>query len=665
MPKFQVDALDRYRVLLTETLPYDTPLFFSNRALYRLHRRLEKGRIQIPKLIERIYFPASQGATQPYEYSIAKSVGSVRVLAIVHPAVQRRFVSFYEDFGDYIAFLCSRSSFSLRAPSRIASAYYERDFIDPEATQFSDPTVEEEKTAAEFQERSAASYFVYRRYSLLHKFFESDEFLEHEKRFAILLRFDISKCFESIYTHTISWAIKSKEFSNNTKNNDGFDSTFDELMRHSNYDETHGIVIGPESSRIFAEIIFQWIDESIRKRLAEEAKLVFKADYYVGRYIDDFFVFANSPDVCRTVFRLAEEELRKFKLYVNQEKTSQTPVPFTSPQSIAKEKLKAILAREFESTVEPQSLRDQPAAPTSIFKKYSGAPSSAKLISEIKCEVKSAGAAYYGTVAYVLGIIRSQLARVFRRRLRSRLKPEATEAVSYIIRMLDVSFFLYAMDMRVRPTYLVCQIACICKRAAHSLGTDALDIVVKKLLDETVEAIYRQRSRQSRSYVELDDLLMLLRYISPTFEIPEDRLASCFGMNIGDVAGIITPAPLGYFELASLLYFIGPSKSYDRLRAEILLQISRKTDAVERPSTHSELVLLFADALACPNIPATSKEALVQKMSNSVFAKASSANEVKEIIDFCTTYLHFLDWEGAPSLEYVLQKKELRTPYGE
>ena len=38
-------------------------------------------------------------------------------------------------------------------------------------------------------------------------------------------------------------------------------------MQEMNYNETNGIVIGPEFSRIFAEVILQQIDTSVEREL--------------------------------------------------------------------------------------------------------------------------------------------------------------------------------------------------------------------------------------------------------------------------------------------------------------------------------------------------------------------------------------------------------------
>ena len=44
------------------------------------------------------------------------------------------------------------------------------------------------------------------------------------------------------------------------KDIDSFENKIDSLMRHTNFGETNGIIVGAEFSRIFAEIILQQID---------------------------------------------------------------------------------------------------------------------------------------------------------------------------------------------------------------------------------------------------------------------------------------------------------------------------------------------------------------------------------------------------------------------
>ncbi|TQX08368.1 RNA-directed DNA polymerase, partial [Clostridioides difficile] len=115
-----------------------------------------------------------------------------------------------------------------------------------------------------------ASYFSYNRYTRLHKFFNSMEFINLEKKFDVFCSIDVAKCFDSIYTHSITWAVKNKEFSKQNRHvKNSFGTIFDRLMQSINYNETAGILIGPEVSRIFSEVLFQDIDREIENLLGK------------------------------------------------------------------------------------------------------------------------------------------------------------------------------------------------------------------------------------------------------------------------------------------------------------------------------------------------------------------------------------------------------------
>lgn len=114
------------------------------------------------------------------------------------------------------------------------------------------------------------------------------------------MRFDIQKCFDSIYTHTIAWATQGGKVAYK-KTFEGRDSStfggiFDTIMQRLNYNETSGIVIGPEFSRIFAEIILQHIAHGVEYALNNDG-IINGTDYQLYRYVDDYFLFYNEERV--------------------------------------------------------------------------------------------------------------------------------------------------------------------------------------------------------------------------------------------------------------------------------------------------------------------------------------------------------------------------------
>jgi hypothetical protein len=137
----------------------------------------------------------------PFKYRIKKDGVSTRTLSLIHPHHSKAIVEFYQKYDVTIIRACRRSPLSLRSPHRIAKF-----FTLGKATTKSEKEVEDitEETAY------ASSYFAYNRYSHLHKFFNSDDFTELEKKFSMMSHLDIAKFFPSLYTHSISWAIRGK-----------------------------------------------------------------------------------------------------------------------------------------------------------------------------------------------------------------------------------------------------------------------------------------------------------------------------------------------------------------------------------------------------------------------------------------------------------------------
>ncbi|EEF26448.1 conserved hypothetical protein, partial [Ricinus communis] len=330
-----IDKSDQNRILHTEVLPYEVPLFFSNDKFYAFINSFEPA--STPEIIRTLIF--HDRYTIPFEYDIRHGTTGNRSIAIIHPATQIRFAKFYSEYDQLILSLCGRSDYSLRAPFRVATHFIDRNIIAKDNS-LNDGDVATDADGEDVS-KFASSYFSYAKYSQLHRFIDSPEFLSLEAKFSKLLKFDVKKCFASIYTHSIAWAIKDKEYAKANKAFDSFEQDFDKLMRHANFDETNGIVVGPEVSRIFAEIILQRVDLNIANTLNGQGTT--SNSFAIRRYIDDYFVFANDEKTLQDVFAIAQAELQYFKLYVNEAKTTHIERPFSSPQTAAKSAVQEVL----------------------------------------------------------------------------------------------------------------------------------------------------------------------------------------------------------------------------------------------------------------------------------------------------------------------------------
>lgn len=340
--KIKFKRNDFRRALLTDMLPYEVPLLFSNYGFY--NRLREKADEIIREKCKLDLLPKGKWAI-PYSYDIKKDSLDYRTLSIAHPAIQRDLCEIYEKYSHLIIGLCSRSTFSLRRPVKVATRYYEKSRAVKSPS--TEKAVEVEGDGFLQQEKHASSFFSYQCYNLIHKFYESTAFHDLERRFKHLRRLDISKCFSHIYTHSISWAAKNKEYGKEFKGDDTFEGQFDCLMQRSNYNETNGIIIGPEISRVFAEIILQSVDVSVERELLFWGYQAGR-DYDIRRYVDDYFVFASDEKILDVIQSSLAVHLSKFKLYLNSAKTSSQDRPFVTGQTGAKIELASLVDRIFE-----------------------------------------------------------------------------------------------------------------------------------------------------------------------------------------------------------------------------------------------------------------------------------------------------------------------------
>lgn len=134
-----------------------------------------------------------------------------------------------------------------------------------------------------------------------------------------LVRADISKCFPSIYSHAIPWAIVTKNIAKQTiQDHTKWYNQLDLEVRNSTNGETHGLLIGPHTSNILSEIILCRIDEYLSS----------KWDYV--RNIDDFSCYVNTKDEADQFLVQLDSSLREYGLSLNHKKTEILELPVAS-----------------------------------------------------------------------------------------------------------------------------------------------------------------------------------------------------------------------------------------------------------------------------------------------------------------------------------------------
>ena len=126
---------------------------------------------------------------------------------------------------------------------------------------------------------------------------------------------DISKCFPSIYTHSIVWALLGKDEAKRDIHTKNWANDIDEFATTTNNGETHGILIGPHTSNLLSEIILCRIDYE----LCKEWKFI--------RSIDDYVCYVENKDDIDRFLMAINRELKKFGLFLNHKKTEVEEMP--------------------------------------------------------------------------------------------------------------------------------------------------------------------------------------------------------------------------------------------------------------------------------------------------------------------------------------------------
>lgn len=130
---------------------------------------------------------------------------------------------------------------------------------------------------------------------------------------------DITDCYSSIYTHSIPWALHTKEFAKKkeNRNKEIIGTIIDNNLQDMSYGQTNGIPQGSTLMDFIAEIVLGYVDLLLSKKLKDE-KI---KDYKILRYRDDYRIFTNNSLLADEIAKYLSEILSDLGLKINPEKT--------------------------------------------------------------------------------------------------------------------------------------------------------------------------------------------------------------------------------------------------------------------------------------------------------------------------------------------------------
>lgn len=663
---------NKFAPLISDVLPYETPIKFSNTDIYKslrknyeiklrsYYKNKAKGKKDLiplsevreffiesylPECFDKFFSIKSRKLyTIPYKYKIKHGNNNYREMSLLHPISQCDICDFYDEYKESIIYNTSKSNYSLRYPYKVSKVVH-RDF--PERKIKLLKAWEDAKTAqtVDIQEEIIedvnindstqdliSTFFVYKKYSHLFQFYESMEYLNNEKRFLYLTKLDIAKFFNSIYTHTISWAVKNKEYAkDNIDNHDAFECKFDKIMQQSNYNETNGIPIGAEVSRIFAEIIMQSIDLNLEKKLKEE-----KNTFKIYRYVDDYFIFYNNKQTFDNILQNLKDELKIYNLFINEAKTINLERPFITSQTVMKEKLKLIIDKFlniYEFIDNKIQFYNKNQSANSFLMEYRILLSETNVNSSEICN-------------FLLAQIQKKLIFIFSKILKNEYSNiENLEII--LINIVTVIYYIFATTENASATYKLYKITYFILEIAKRISVNnAYSNLKEKILQETLMTIEIIENKSSKILIEQLDILLLLKQVeTDLYKLSETKLEKLFNINNED---------LSYFEIVVLLDYIEYDSNYKNLKNKIMDCIKRKL-SIPKPLLYAENFYLLFDLIKSPYIDDKSKKQILRQIS--------ITQNLKNIIDEIKTKEWFYDWNSNISIKELLEVKEWTPSY--
>ena len=676
-------SYSKERVLFSDVLPYECPIIFSNRYLYRFLAKYlwvgEKQKVdnitwnilkQSKRLDEKdanafaaLLFGCYEkgkgiGTLQhrlnalfyPYHFNIAHKLNKNRTLSIIHPYSQWQVVEFYNQYKYSILYLCNQSKYSLRKPHKIAQYFYYRDRLHRKLLGH-----ESDKVELFFNEyENLKTYFSYEKYSNIYKFYEDYRYQRAEKKFKHLIKFDLQSCFDSIYTHTISWATAGG--ADKVKVLPGYNGSwvgdaFDNLMQSVNARETNGIVIGPEFSRIFAEIILQYIDQKVEQELLNKKhpneSIRHKSDYECYRYVDDYFLFYNDEKDRNLFLESLIKWLKEFKLQISPSKTEEFERPFITKITIAKHRIDDLFSdifstplwEEVESNLGAEKEEDTEDVGSDkdkeiLYRKFNIYLPANSVNTRIKAIVREGGIEYRDIANYLLEKMSQRLDAFLNRyemgfkkyeRLMSKEDTNKDEVellaqgvqrklTSYLVSLIDVAFFVFNSNRQVNTTLklqkIMNTIVIYAKRHGDfksnpdiRFQTTSKDIIFKKIQDEIALVLATTDSHRNTLHESLY-LLILSKELGSAYLFAPEVIKS-----------FIEKSELQYnlFACIILMYYYANHKCYDTQKTLLKEEILKKYRLIAESERrrNSELTILTADMMTCPFVDDAYKQSLL------------------------------------------------------
>lgn len=298
-------------IILTDLQPVETPQIYTMRYFYNYLIK-EKSIVSIskkqPDSEKGITCPNWHAA--PLKYHTLKDNNELREMSYINLVSMIEVCLYLEKYESFLLNQVNKQSFSIRKHRKRKDLIFKN---------VNNSQVEYNLNKSTRGKEAAGNFYEIGPFARLDYFYKSSEWFDLNRKYKYFGKSDYSKCFDSIYTHTFNWVIAENTIDAKEFNKKHFLSATDRLLQNMNMSITNGIVVGPEFSRLLAEVILQAIDSDVIKVLMSE-DLIDGVNYSVKRYVDDIFIFANREEDVQKIIYYVTKVAEKYKLRINDEK---------------------------------------------------------------------------------------------------------------------------------------------------------------------------------------------------------------------------------------------------------------------------------------------------------------------------------------------------------
>lgn len=137
-------------------------------------------------------------------------------------------------------------------------------------------------------------------------------------KYRLMFSTDVTDCYGSIYTHSISWALYGKDVAKERRD-DGtlLGNMIDKRIQAMRFGQTNGIPQGSVVMDFIAEIVLGYVDELLEITL--NASRI--TEYYILRYRDDYRIYVNDSSIGERILKELTVILSGLGMRLNSSKT--------------------------------------------------------------------------------------------------------------------------------------------------------------------------------------------------------------------------------------------------------------------------------------------------------------------------------------------------------